>query len=235
MLWINDISNLTNCSCMGVHCKDCGNVTDPLMILLTIIVIILGLFTSIYSLITSNLFSLVMGVLICGFSFFYIMSQDYCRKCQTKRNHTTFEIMRKSDSIIGKIIDRKLKLNPDFPKYVTPDYLIKFYETDVNKIQQYEAAGNCMMAAKCYEKLGLMDEAKRLRSVNRTRKEVKVDLNTLIDQLNERNLILSIKCTSCGAPIDVNTSNAGGLKFCNYCGSALDVISIHELLSKALA
>jgi DNA-directed RNA polymerase subunit RPC12/RpoP len=64
---------------------------------------------------------------------------------------------------------------------------------------------------------------------------VSVNLNDLIEKLRSGGLSVPYKCGSCGASIVIDSSTkADGLKFCSYCGSALDTDSITGIIRDAL-
>jgi DNA-directed RNA polymerase subunit RPC12/RpoP len=92
-------------------------------------------------------------------------------------------------------------------------------------------------AAKVYESIGLWKEAglAREKKVARTVKHVSVNLNDLLDRVRDGGLAISYKCRSCGAGLSVDgSSNANGLRFCPYCGTAADTETLTSIISNAL-
>ncbi|MCU0853311.1 MAG: hypothetical protein MUC90_08690 [Thermoplasmata archaeon] len=107
----------------------------------------------------------------------------------------------------------------------------------VVKARNFETARRFEDAATVYESLGLWQEAGRVREKkdSKTVKHVTVNLNELINSLKTGGLAVPYKCSGCGATItiDRNTS-ADALKFCSYCGSAINVDALTNLLKDAL-
>lgn len=107
----------------------------------------------------------------------------------------------------------------------------------ITQAKNFELAKRHEDAAKIYESLGLWKEAglARERKNSRTVKHVTVNLNDLIDRLRTGGLSVPYKCGSCGASIVINKdSNPDGLKFCSYCGSALNTDALLSLIQDAL-
>jgi DNA-directed RNA polymerase subunit RPC12/RpoP len=115
--------------------------------------------------------------------------------------------------------------------------LICEWERCIVQAKNLEAARRYEDAAKVYETLGLWAEAGAVRDkkTSRTVKHVTVNLNDLIDKLKSGGLSIPYKCGSCGASIVIDSnSRADGLKFCSYCGSAMDTDSITNMIRDAL-
>jgi len=114
---------------------------------------------------------------------------------------------------------------------------ICYWDKCVSYAKNLETAKRYEDAAKIYESVELWKQAGLLRDkkTSRTVKHVTVNLNDLIEKLRTGGLSIPFKCNSCGAAIvlDQNTS-AEGLKFCSYCGSAIDTDSIVSILKDAL-
>jgi len=107
----------------------------------------------------------------------------------------------------------------------------------VSHAKNLEMARRLEDAAVCYEKLGLWKEAGLVRDKKsaRTVKHVTVNLNDLIEKLRTGGLSVPYKCGSCGAAIVIDkNANADGLKFCSYCGSALNTDTLVDVLREAL-
>ena len=107
----------------------------------------------------------------------------------------------------------------------------------ITQAKNFELAKRHEDAAKIYESLGLWKEAGNAREAktSRTVKHVTVNLNDLIDKLRTGGLSVPYKCGSCGASIVVNKdSSPDGLKFCSYCGSALNTDALLAMLQDAL-
>jgi len=92
-------------------------------------------------------------------------------------------------------------------------------------------------AARAYETLGLWKEAgmTRDRKSARTVKHVTVNLNDLIEKVRDGGLTIPFRCQSCGATITINSgSSPDGLRFCAFCGSAVDPDSLLDIVRNAL-
>ncbi|MDD1768320.1 MAG: zinc ribbon domain-containing protein [Methanomassiliicoccales archaeon] len=110
-----------------------------------------------------------------------------------------------------------------------------FFVDSVIVAVNMERAGNYEEAIRSYESLGLYDEAGRVRAKGSIKKTVVVDLNELVDQLRYGGLVINYKCPSCGASITIDAkSDANGLKYCGYCGTAMDMQVLNDLLNTLL-
>ena len=97
----------------------------------------------------------------------------------------------------------------------------------------YERAGRTEDLAELYEWKGYLDEAKRIRTMGRT--TVSVNVNDLLNKLKEGGLAVPYRCPSCGASITVDShSTPEGLRFCSYCGSAVNTDVLVHLLESAV-
>jgi len=88
-----------------------------------------------------------------------------------------------------------------------------------------------------YEKLGLWEQAREVRekaiSLRTTQKVVEVNVNQLIEQMRAGDLMATYKCPTCTAPLTVDkNSTEDSLKFCAYCGAAIQTQDIAEVISK---
>ncbi len=101
----------------------------------------------------------------------------------------------------------------------------------------YQRTGRTEDLAGFYESLGQLDKAGEVRRQSKqvTVKQVSVDLNQLIEKLQSSGLAVPYRCRNCGASITVNKdSKPEGLQFCSYCGSAVDVDSLMQVLKGVL-
>jgi len=151
---------------------------------------------------------------------------------------------------VREIAARHAELRPVIEREIGPGYMQdNFFVSDhgyrvicdlertVVQAKNLEAARRYEDAAKVYETLGLWSEAgaARDRKTSRTVKHVTVNLNDLIDKVKSGGLSVPYKCGSCGASIVIDSnSRADGLKFCSYCGSAMDTDSITNIIRDAL-
>lgn len=111
------------------------------------------------------------------------------------------------------------------------------WDACVTDAKNFELARRDEDAALKYESIGWWKEAGRVREKKSatTVKHVNVNLNDLIDKLRSGGLSIPYKCGSCGASIvfDRNAS-ADALKFCSYCGSAINTDLLLTLLQDAM-
>mgnify|MGYP001144629645 CR=1 FL=1 len=114
------------------------------------------------------------------------------------------------------------------------------------KAQKLERAGHYEEAATLYERIAkrwkdeiLLDKARELRDRARMPpplKVVSVDINTLIRQIKEGGLVVVYRCPKCGANIQISgDTKAESLKFCNYCGTKIEAMSLAEFLRSTLS
>ena len=62
-----------------------------------------------------------------------------------------------------------------------------------------------------------------------------VDVNKLLEQLREGHVATTYNCTNCGAGINVDgKTDANGLRFCNFCGSAIQIHDLVNVIQKVL-
>lgn len=106
----------------------------------------------------------------------------------------------------------------------------------LNEVRRAEQAGRYEDAARGFEALNFLGKAKSLREQARQSsvRQVNVNVNELIDQLREGGLSVPYRCHSCGATITVNGADGGGLRFCSYCGTAVNTEALQEILRGAL-
>lgn len=107
----------------------------------------------------------------------------------------------------------------------------------VNEAHRAERSGRYEDAANSYEKLNLLDKARSLRERNRvsTVRQVNVNINSLIDQLRTGGLTVPYRCQGCGATITIDSKvGEGGMRYCSYCGSAIDTELLARMIQQAL-
>lgn len=97
----------------------------------------------------------------------------------------------------------------------------------------YEETGRLEELAELSEYQGQLEDAKHIRQAARAHPHP--NLNSLIDKLREEGLAVPYRCPSCGANITVDSrANAEGLKFCSYCGTAVNMDALVRVLEASL-
>jgi DNA-directed RNA polymerase subunit RPC12/RpoP len=97
----------------------------------------------------------------------------------------------------------------------------------------YENTGRLEELAELQEHLGRFEDAKRIRQTARAR--TPPNLNGLIDKLREVGLAVPYRCPSCGANITIDSrTSADGLKFCSYCGTAVNMDALVRVIEASL-
>ncbi len=101
--------------------------------------------------------------------------------------------------------------------------------------KNYETAGKFEECGRLYDELGLWEEAGRVRSKAKQTTNVAVDVNRLIEQMRKGGLTTTYNCPKCSAAIEISgDSSPQGLKFCNYCGTTIQVHDLADVLQKIL-
>ena len=84
-----------------------------------------------------------------------------------------------------------------------------------------EKTGRLEELAELYEYLGRFADAKSMRM--KALAPSTTELNALIDKIKDGGLVIPYKCPSCGADINISKdSDAAGLRYCSYCGTAVN-------------
>lgn len=66
-------------------------------------------------------------------------------------------------------------------------------------------------------------------------KNISVDVNGLIDQMNAGSLNVPYRCPSCGAALTVHSDlGDNGVKYCQYCGTAVNTEAVSNVIRQAL-
>jgi len=102
------------------------------------------------------------------------------------------------------------------------------------KIDRLILCGRYEEAAIEYEKLGMWKEAGDTRRMERTVKNVNVDLNKLIEDIRQGGIGMQYRCPNCGASIPFKQSDVGAMKNCAYCGATIDTESMMKIIKEAI-
>lgn len=134
-------------------------------------------------------------------------------------------------------------LNPDY--YLCPgcmkqlQELVQTRKDEVEKgvIAYLEQTGRLEELAQFYEWIDNPAKAGDIRNRMRSQtvKHVTIDLNRLIENIRTQGLSVPYKCPNCGATLTMDgKSRVDGLKFCSYCGTALNLELIAKVIEDAL-
>lgn len=142
------------------------------------------------------------------------------------------ELTEKIAKQVGVIrLDRSMRVDPHAYSEICA------WDAKVAHAKNLELARRYEDSAVCYEQLGLWKQAGVVRDkkTSTTVKHVTINLNDLIDKLRAGGLTVPYKCTGCGATISLGSdTNPEALKFCSYCGSAMNVEMLASVLRDAL-
>ena len=202
--------------------------------------------------------SLKLRCVKCGkwlsFTDSVIGKKDTCRECEERHAmelaHERDKEARRRAMAMSEVIARHPELRPkilnqlgiaEFGDHVYVDVnsfeRICQWDKCVTRAKNLELARRYEDSAQEFEKLAMWKEAGEVRekASSRTVKHVNVDLNDLLERVKDGGLAISYKCKNCGAGISVNSgSNADGLRFCSYCGTATDTDTLTTILKNAL-
>lgn len=158
---------------------------------------------------------------------------------ERRRQAHVNDIIARHPEMKAKIIHRigLVDLDHHFIVEISAYDEILSWDQQLTHAKNLELAKRYEDAAKVYEELGLWKEAGTVRDKKsaRTVKHVTVNINDLIEKVRDGGLTIPYKCRSCGATITIDsTSNPDGLKFCSYCGSAVDLDSMLDIIKSAL-
>jgi CRISPR/Cas system CSM-associated protein Csm2 small subunit len=177
----------------------------------------------------------------CDKNVYITESPRYCSSCKKKMHsqcydECKFKIGNKQQKQIRNFYELLSVYNKPNEHHLCVGCKKKIIDDFVPMaINYYQTTGRKEELAQLYEDYGMLEEAGKVRKTDTTIKHVSVNLNELIDQLKRGGLSVPVKCNACGATITVDAkSNASGLKFCSYCGSAMDTEIIGKVLKEAL-
>lgn len=109
----------------------------------------------------------------------------------------------------------------------------------LSRAKNYEVAMRYEDAAKEYEAMGMWKEAGEVRrsgfTTMHTTKSVEVDVNRLIDQMRQGGISTEYRCPKCGGTIQITSAvTAESLRFCNFCGTAIETTNLAQFLKGIL-
>jgi hypothetical protein len=134
----------------------------------------------------------------------------------------------------GMALQKLSFYKPYFPRQNTTT--IMNYEKRISQLQieKLKLCGRYEDAAILYEKIGMYKEAGDTRRLERTIKNVNVDVNKLIEELKNGGLGHQYKCPNCGAMIQFSESDAGKIRNCSYCGASIDPEAMMKILREVM-
>lgn len=91
--------------------------------------------------------------------------------------------------------------------------------------------------AQLYEDFGYLAEAEMVRNRKKQQviKNVNVDVNNLIEQMKSGSLNVPYKCPNCGASLTIHSDlGENGVRYCTYCGTAINTEAVSNLIKQAL-
>lgn len=104
-------------------------------------------------------------------------------------------------------------------------------------VKRLETTARYEDLAQLYEDFGYLVEAGRIRTFWRTQviKNITLDVNDMMDRLGSAGLAIPYRCPSCGATLNINgETGRAGIRFCQYCGSAINTEVVADLIKQAL-
>ena len=115
------------------------------------------------------------------------------------------------------------------------DYVMRdIFEERVTFYEKTKRLEELALLYEAYDYLELAG-ATRERLRGHVVKNINIDLNSLLDMMHRKGLSAGYKCPNCGAPMTIDSgTNAEGLKFCGYCGTALNTELIADTIRHAL-
>jgi DNA-directed RNA polymerase subunit RPC12/RpoP len=107
----------------------------------------------------------------------------------------------------------------------------------LKQARDLEYVGRFEEAAMIYERLGLRDEARRVRiePKNRVLKTIQVDLNRLLDQIRTEGLLFVYRCPNCGASVESGDTRPGTLQTCAHCGTGFETLAVADFIRRAMS
>lgn len=127
-----------------------------------------------------------------------------------------------------------IQIKGKFPYSNTKTVLNEERRLRLELIERLILSGRFEDAALNYETLGMWKEAGDTRKMSRTVKNVNVDVNQLIETVKKGGLGLQYKCGGCGASLQIDDVNNSKIRNCMYCGTAIDVNAMMEIIKHAL-
>lgn len=125
---------------------------------------------------------------------------------------------------------------------------------NMDMAKSFENSGAYERAARIYEHYGMREEAERVRAKSEEEADLHRRLalqmlqvtpapffapyavNTLLQQVRDRGLVLAYPCPHCGAHIKIDKdTTAESLQACNHCGSRIEPVNLMVFLQSVLS
>jgi len=101
----------------------------------------------------------------------------------------------------------------------------------LGEIKKLEAAGKYEDAACAYEKLGMDEEAEKVRKKEKHKTPAaQGNINTLVENLVKSGQTLTYYCTFCGRPLKIGAKSPKVHRTCPYCGGGLEIIDLARFI-----
>ena len=86
----------------------------------------------------------------------------------------------------------------------------------------------------------MYDKAKELRQKEKQvilkRIDVSVNLNTLLQQIRERGIVVVYRCPNCGGTLKIkNDASVESIKVCDHCDSTIETMDLTDFLKTSLS
>jgi uncharacterized protein (DUF983 family) len=155
---------------------------------------------------------------------------------------------QKSSNIIGQIKNRLQKkeyhvyfrklTKADQPESALWKRLVRY--TRLIQAKHFETLREFENAAKIYKRLGMYEEAGKVRAkrdeltVKRT--DVSLNLNALLKQVKDGGIVAIYRCPHCGGKLKVGSKTTlKSLRTCEHCGSEIEAVDLADFLKTALS
>jgi DNA-directed RNA polymerase subunit RPC12/RpoP len=137
-------------------------------------------------------------------------------------------------------------------------YSISFYKEPINQIgksalwerlvkytrliqaKHFETLREFENAAKIYKRLGMYEEAGKIRAkrdeLTIKRTDISLNLNALLQQVKDGGIVAVYRCPHCGGKLKISeTTTITSLKICEHCGSEIESMDLADFFKTVLS